>query len=85
MEQQPIHFRLLKATELSASDTALLRKDLIVNKIDKLRKITSSQSVCLIGSTCKKEIFDRIAGMAQIEAVHNPSEEDDAEDVIAIS
>ena len=66
MEQQPIHFRLLKATELSASDTALLREDLIVKKIDELRKIVSSLSVRLTGSTRKKDIVDRIVGMAQI-------------------
>jgi len=46
--------------------------------------ITSNQSVCLSGFTCKKEIVERIVGMAQIGAVYNPSEEDDAEDVIAI-
>ena len=85
MTQQPTHSRLLKATELSSSDTALLRQDLIVKKIDELRKIMSCLSVCLTGSTRKKEIMDRIAGMAQIGAVHNPSEEDDAEDVTAIS
>ena len=64
MAEQPIHSRLLKATELSASDIALLREDLIVKKIDELRKITSSLKVCLTGSTSKKEIVNRIIGMA---------------------
>jgi len=58
--------RLLKAMGLSDSDIALLREDLIVKKIDELRKIASSLSVCLTGSTRKKDIVDRIVGMAQI-------------------
>ena len=85
MAQQPIYSHLLKATKLSASNTALLREDLIVKKIGELQKIMSCPSVCLTGSTRKKEIVDRVDGIAQIGAVHNPSEEDDAEDVIAIS
>ena len=66
MAEQTIHFRLLKATELSDCDIALLREDLIVKKIDELRKIVSSLSVRLTGSTRKKDIVDRIVGMAQI-------------------
>ena len=79
MAEQTIHFRLLKATELSDSNTALLREDLIVKKIDDLQKITSSLSVHLTGSTRKKDIVDRIVGIAQIGAVRIPSEEDNAE------
>jgi len=84
MAEQTIHFCLLKATELSDSDIALLREDLIVKKTDELRNIASSLSVRLTGSTRKKDIVDRIVGMAQIGAVCIPSEEDNAEDVIAI-
>ena len=85
MVEQTIHFRLLNSTELSDSNIALLREDLIVKKIDELRKIASSLSVRLTGSTHKKDIVDRIVGMAQIGVVRIPSEEDNAEDVIAIS
>ena len=80
--EQPIHSRLLNAMKLSASHTALLREDLNVKKINELRKIMCSLSVCLSGS---KEIVDRIVGMVQIGADHNLSEEDDVEDVITIS
>ena len=66
MVEQTIHFRLLNSTELSDSNIALLREDLIVKKIDELRKIVSSLSVRLTGSTRKKDIVDRIVGMAQI-------------------
>ena len=40
-----------------------------MKKIDDLQKITSSLSVHLTGSTHKKDIVDRIVGMAQIGAV----------------
>jgi len=56
-----------------------------VKKIDELRKIASSLSAHLTGSTRKEDIVDRIVGMAQIRAVRIPSEEDNAKDVIAIS
>ena len=52
-----------------------------MKKINELRKIMSSLSVRLSGSTHQKEIVDRIVGMAQIGADHNLSEEDDVEDV----
>ena len=51
-----------------------------MKKIDELRKIASSLSVHLTGSTHKKDIVDRIVGMAQIGAVRDSS----GEDVIAI-
>ena len=82
---QSIHSRLLKGNELSDSDIAVLRDDLVVKKIDELRKVTSSLSVCLTGSTRKKDIVDRIVGMAQIGAVCDSSGEENGEDVIAIS
>ena len=82
---QSIHSRLLKGNELSDSDIAVLRDDLVVKKIDELRKIVSSLSVHLTGSTHKKDIVDRIVGMAQIGAVCDSSGEENGEDVIAIS
>ena len=60
--EQPIHYCLLKATELSASDIALLREDLIV-KIDELQKIANSLSVRPTSSTHKKDMVDRNVGM----------------------
>ena len=56
-----------------------------MRKIDELRKIASSVSVCLTSSTCKKDIVDRIIGMAQIGALRDSSGEENSEDVTAIS
>ena len=81
---QSIHCHLLKGNELSDSDIAVLRDDLVV-KIDELQKIASSLSIRLTGSTCKKDIVDRIVGMAQIGAVRDSSGKENGEDVIAIS
>ena len=85
MADQSINSRLLKGKELSDSDIAVLRDDLLVRKIDDLRKIASIVSVRPTGSTRKKDIMDRIIGMAQIGALHDSSGEDNGEDVIAIS
>ena len=73
---QSIHSRLLKGNDLSDSDIAVLRNGLVVKKIDELRKIVSSLSVHLTGSTRKKDIVDRIVGMAQIGAVNDSSGEE---------
>ena len=63
MVEHPIHSCSM---ELSASNIVLLREDLIVKKINELQKITSSLSVCLTGSTHKKDIVDKNVGMVQI-------------------
>jgi len=84
MADQSIHSHLLTGQELSDSEIAVLRDDLFV-KIDDLQKIASSLSIRLTGSTRKKDIVDRIIGMAQIGAVHDSSGEENGEDMIAIS
>ena len=78
MVEQLIHSRLLNATKLLASDTALLREDLIAKKIDDLRKIMSSLSVCLAPPVRRKSSI----GLLEWH-IHNLSEEDDVKDVIA--
>ena len=57
----------VQKNEVSDSNMAVLRDDLLVKKIDELWKIASSLSVRLTGST-RKDILDRIVGMAQIGA-----------------
>jgi len=47
-------------------------------------EIASSLSVCLTGSTRKKDTVDRIIGMAHIGAVRDSSGEENGENVIAI-
>ena len=85
MADQSIISRLLKGKELSDSNITVLRDDLLVRKIDDLRKIASSVSVRYTGSTRKKDIVDRIIGMAQIGALRDSSGEDSGEDMTAIS
>ena len=58
--------------------------DLIVRRSMSCERSSVAYQFALLAPPVRRKIVDRIVGMAQIGAVSNPSEEDDAEDVIAI-
>ena len=78
--------QLLCGKELSASEIALLRDELLSKTVRDLRKTASSLSVQLTSSIRKFEIEERLISMAQIGAIYEPTSDDDDDDpTVAIS
>ena len=78
--------QLLRGKELSASEIALLRNELLSKTAKDLRKVASSLSVRLTGSVRKVEIVERLISMAQIGAIYEPASNDNDDDpTVAIS
>ena len=57
---------LLRGKELTTSDVASLRDELLSKPVKDLRKVASSLSMWLTGSAQKYDIVERLTGMAQI-------------------
>ena len=74
--------------ELSDSDVESLKASLASKKVQDLRKVAVEVSVRLTGSVRKKDIVDRLIGMAKTGATHKPSNDysdNDCEASLAIS
>ena len=80
MADNHCHLQLLCGKELSASEIALLRDELLSKTVRDLRKTASSLSVQLISSIRKFEIVERLISMAQIGAIYEPTSDDDDDD-----
>ena len=79
---------LLYGKELSDSDVESLKASLASKSVQDLRKIAVKVSVRLTGSLQKKDIVDRLIGMAKIGATHKRSDDysdDDCEANLTIS
>ena len=86
MADDRCRLQLLRGKELSASEIALLRNELLSKTAKDLRKVASSLSVRLTGSVRKFEIVERLISMAQIGAIYEPASDDNDDDpTVAIS